>query len=250
MLTAARSQLAQGGVMRTGVNLANVLLVTGRDSATGEPTGVSPDMAGGFARHLGAELRMVPFAHPDALCEAAERGVWDVCLVGSDPSRAKVIDFTAPYAEIEATYMVPAGSPRDVPGLDAPGVRIASLRKGAYDLWLQRNLRFASLVHAESLDESYDLFHAQGLDALAGLRSKLTADLGKHPGLYRVLRERFMAVEQAMGCIRPRSSGGTSPGHDVLRRWVEDAKRSGFVEERMRAHGVDGHLAVPPPAAE
>jgi polar amino acid transport system substrate-binding protein len=38
------SQLAPTGVLRAGINLGNFLLVTGR-GPSGDPEGVSPDMA-------------------------------------------------------------------------------------------------------------------------------------------------------------------------------------------------------------
>ena len=50
-------------------------------------------------------------ARPGAKPPAAENGVWDIGLIGAEPQRAEKITFTAAYAEIEATYLVPAGSP-------------------------------------------------------------------------------------------------------------------------------------------
>ena len=39
-----KAELAPHGVLRAGINLSNFLLVTGR-SGSGDPVGVSPDMA-------------------------------------------------------------------------------------------------------------------------------------------------------------------------------------------------------------
>merc|ERR1712113_750406 len=111
--------------------------------------------------------------------------------IGADPDRAAKIDFTHAYCEIQATYMVPVESTLTVADMDREGIRIASKRKGAFDLWLQRNLKHAELVQADTLDGSYDTFHKERLDALACLRPKLLSDLSKHPGLYRVLDGHF-----------------------------------------------------------
>ena len=41
--------------------------------------------------------------------DAAKAGAWDMAFLAIDPGRADQIDFTAPYIEIEGTYLVPAG---------------------------------------------------------------------------------------------------------------------------------------------
>ncbi|MGC2076988.1 MAG: transporter substrate-binding domain-containing protein [Xanthobacteraceae bacterium] len=102
------SELASTGVLRAGINLSNFLLVTGR-SATGDPQGVAPDLAGEIASRLGVPIKYVPFKSPGELADAAGTGVWDIGLIGAEPQRAEKIVFTAAYCEIEATYLVPAG---------------------------------------------------------------------------------------------------------------------------------------------
>ena len=106
----ARAELAPTGVLRAGINLSNFLLVTGR-SAKSEPVGVAPDMAKEIAASLGVPVTYVPFKSPGELADQAGKNVWDIGLIGAEPQRAAVITFTAAYVEIEATYMVPAGSP-------------------------------------------------------------------------------------------------------------------------------------------
>jgi len=50
-----------------------------------------------------------------------------------------------PLTEIEATYLVPAGSPiKSVSEVDRPGIRIVSPAKSAYDLYLSRTIKQAS----------------------------------------------------------------------------------------------------------
>jgi len=120
LVAAARAQLAPSGALRAGINLSNILLVTGRGPG-GEPCGVAPDLAAELAKRLGVQAQLVPFPHPDKLCDAACDGVWDVALVGADPARAARIDFTAAYCEIQATYMVPESSPsKTLADVDSP----------------------------------------------------------------------------------------------------------------------------------
>ena len=103
------SELAPTGVLRAGINMSNFLLVTGK-SASGDPQGVSPDMAAEIAERLGVPVNYVPFERPSKLADAAGTNAWDIGLIGAEPQRAEKITFTAAYCEIEATYLVPPGS--------------------------------------------------------------------------------------------------------------------------------------------
>src|SRR5271155_3615267 len=175
----ARAELAPTGVLRAGINLSNFLLVTGR-SANSDPIGVAPDMAHEIAASLGVPVTYVPFKTPGELADQAGKNVWDIGLIGAEPQRAEKIAFTVAYAEIEATYMVPPGSPlKTIADVDKPGVRIAVTARSAYGLWLERNIAHATLIQSNSLDAAYEQFAAEKLDALAGLRPRLLSDLGK-----------------------------------------------------------------------
>src|SRR5580765_7519816 len=120
----ARAELAPTGVLRAGINLSNFLLVTGR-SANGDPEGVAPDMAAAIAKSLGVGVKLVPYKSPGELGDAVGSNAWDIGLIGAEPQRAEKIAFTAAYVEIEATYLVPAGSPiTQISQVDRPGGRI------------------------------------------------------------------------------------------------------------------------------
>src|SRR4051812_20324036 len=178
----AKAELAPTGVLRAGINLLNFLLVTGK-SASGDPEGVAPDMARAIADKLGVPVKYVPFPKPGELADQAGRDVWDIGLIGAEPARAEKIAFSAAYAEIEATYMVPPGSAlKTIADVDQPGVRIAVTARSAYDLWLERNIANATLVRSNSLDAAYEQFAAEKLDALAGLRPRLLSDVARMPG--------------------------------------------------------------------
>ena len=87
-------------------------------------------------------------------------------MLGAGPQRAKVISFTPAYAEIEATYLVKSESPlHTVEAVNAPGIRISVTERTAYGLWLERNIRHASLIRSGTLDEALKTFVDQSLDA-------------------------------------------------------------------------------------
>lgn len=235
------AQLAPTGVLRAGINMSNFLLVTGR-GPNGEPDGVSPGMARAVAERLGVPVQYVPFPKPGELADAVGTGVWDIGLIGAEPQRAEKIAFSAAYAEIEATYMVPAGSPiTSIAEVDRPGVRISVTARAAYELWLARNIKHATLVHADSLDGSMKLFVEQGLEALAGLKPKLLTDVTTIPGA-RILDGQFSAVQQAIGTARANTEAAA-----FLAAFVEEAKASGLVARLIAQHQVRG-LSVAPPA--
>lgn len=238
MLEKARSELAPTGVLRAAINLSNFLLVSGK-TAAGEPLGVSPDMARAVAERLGVPLEYVLFDTPGELADAAGENIWDIGNIGAEPERAKTIAFSAAYAEIEATYLVPAGSSiQSVDAADREGVRIGVYGRSAYGLWLSDHIERAELVEAEGVEASFEAFVEQGLEALAGLRSRLVKDVERVPGA-RILAGQFTAVQQAIGTSPERQVGAA-----FLRDFVEEAKRSGLVANLIAKHGVVGQLEV------
>ena len=242
MLEQVRTELAPTGVLRAAINLSNFLLVTGK-TPEGDPQGVSPDMAQEVADRLGVGLELISYKTPGELADAAAEDVWDIGNIGAEASRAKTITFTAAYAEIQATYLVPAGSPiQSVDEVDREGVRIGVYGRSAYGLWLSGNVEHAELVKTDGIDASFGMFVEQKLDALAGLRPRLIEDVEKLPGA-RILDGQFTAVQQAIG---------TKPDRPVaaafLSDFVEEAKASGLVAELIDKYGVVGQLTVAPPA--
>ena len=200
------AQLAPTGTLRAGINMSNFLLVTGK-AANGDPQGVSPDMARAIADRLGVPMTLVPFKTPGELADAAGTGAWDIGNIGAEPQRAKTIDFTAAYVEIEATYLVPAGSPlQSIADVDKAGIRIAFPPRSAYGLYLSNNIEHAELVPAEGSGAVFELFVNEKLDALAGLRPGLIGDVEKLPGS-RMLDGQFSAVQQAVGTAKGNDAG-------------------------------------------
>ncbi len=241
MSTEARRELAPTGVLRAGINLSNSLLVTGR-GPSGEPTGIAPDMARAIADELGVALNYVSFADPGALADEAAKGVWDIGLIGAEPQRAERILFSPAYVEIPATYLLPPGSSlRTIADVDTSGVRISSTARTAYDLWLERNIVRAALVRSSSIDEAFEKFVSDRLEALAGLRPRLTLDLAKVPA-GRILDGQFMSVQQSIGTAR-----GNTAGAEFIRQAVETMKASGYVAGLIEKHKVHG-LSVAPKA--
>ena len=231
-------QLAPHGVLRAGVNLGNILLVTGRMD-TGDPVGVSPDMARVLADRLGVPIQYVSYPSPGAVADDVAEDAWDIGLIAVEPKRSETVTFSPAYAEIEATYLVPAGSTVTSPSdLDIPGMRIAVSDRSAYDLYLSRTLQHATLERGEGLAGTVDLFVAEGLDALAGLRPALLENAEKIADT-RVLDGRFTTVRQAIG-VSPRNMAAAAFVADFVREMRADGTVQSFIDR----HGQTGRLQV------
>lgn len=237
-MQAAIADLAPDGTIKAAINLGNSVLAQ-RDQATGALGGVSVDIATELGRRLQVPVELVPFESAGSVAGAASMGAWTIAFLAIDPARAVDIDYTTPYVVIEATYVVPADSElRTIAEVDRQGVRIAVSNNSAYDLYLKRHIRHATLVRAASPAESLAMFLQDRLEAAAGVRQPLERFATEHPGL-RVLEGRFTGIEQAM-CV-PKGRGA---GVDCLQRFLDDVKTSGFVADGLRKSGQDEHLAT------
>ena len=238
-LADARAELAGStGALRAAINLGNPILA-GRDAA-GEPSGVSVDLAREAARRLGLPLQLVPFDSAGAVVEAIKARQVDMAFVAIDPVRAADAAYTAPYVVIEGAYLVRDASPlQRNDEVDRPGTRVAVGRGSAYDLFLTRELKAATLVRAPTSPAVTDLFLAQRLDVAAGVRQQLEADAARVGGV-RLLPGRFMVIEQAMAV-----PAGNLAAQAWLAGFVEEMKASGFVAASLRRHGIVGAQVAP-----
>jgi polar amino acid transport system substrate-binding protein len=237
--SAAGADLAPTGKLRAGINYGNFILAR-KDPSTGESRGVAIDLARELGRRLGASVELVAYETVAAMVDAARAGAWDIAFLGIDPARAGEISFSPAYLEIEATYLVPAGSPlRVVADVDRDGVRVAAPARANYELFLSRHLQRAQLVRAPSAEAAFDLLATAKADALAGLKQALIGLADRLPGS-RMLDGRFMAVQQAIGVPK-----GRDAGLPYLRDFVEDAKASGLVGRAIEQTGARGVSVAP-----
>jgi polar amino acid transport system substrate-binding protein len=236
---AARSELAPTGKLRVGINYGNFLLVN-KDPASGGYRGIAVDLGRELGRRLGVPVEVVAFETAGKLADAVKADAWDVAFLGNEPQRAGEIAFSPAYLEIEAGYLVPAGSPiLTIADVDHEGVRIAVAAKSAYDLYLSRNLKHAQLVRAQGIDASYDIFVRDELEVLSGLKPRLATDCAKLPGS-RVLEGSFTAVQQSVGTPQGRPSAAK-----YLGEFAKDVKTSGFVAQSIARHAVRGVSVAP-----
>lgn len=229
--------LAPTGKVRAAINFGNAVLAQ-KDSATGEPRGVSVDLARELGRRVGLPVELVTFDAAGKVFEAIKAGAWDIAFLAIDPARAAEISFTAPYVVIEGTYLVRADSPlRTIEDVDREGVRVAVGKNAAYDLYLTRTLKHAQLIRASTSPGAIELFLTDQLEAAAGVKQPLVEFAKANPNV-RVMEGRFMVIDQAMGTPKDREVGAR-----YLGIYVEEMKATGFVAEALRRSGVDATVA-------
>lgn len=228
------------GKLRASINLGNPILAN-KDQSTGQPFGVSVDLANEFAKLLGVDIELVVFDAAGKSVEAVKNEEADIGFFAINPLRGEGISFTAPYVLIEGSYLVRNESPirtnEEVDNSD----HIVTVGKGsAYDLFLTRELKNAKILRAPTSPTVVDVFIEQNLDVAAGVKQQLESDTLRFPGL-RLLPGRFMVIQQAMGT--PKSRGDAAA--KLLANFVEEMKGSGFVAKSLIKHGIQGASVAP-----
>jgi polar amino acid transport system substrate-binding protein len=232
-------QSAPTGTLRAAINQGNTVLA--QKGPNGEPMGITVDLARELARRLGVPVELITFDAAGKVFGALKRGVWDIAFLAVEPVRAAEIDFTAPYVLIEGTYMVRKDSPlQKIEDVDRAGVRIAVATGSAYDLYLSRTIKNATLVRAPTGPEAMAMFVRDRLEACGGVKQPLVEIAARNPSL-KVMDGRFMAIRQAMGMPRGRPAAA-----EYLRGFVEEMKASGFCAEALHRSNQPDAVVAPP----
>ncbi|GAA4351492.1 ABC transporter substrate-binding protein [Variovorax defluvii] len=233
------SAFAPTGRLRASINLGNPILAN--KDAAGQPVGVSIDLARAFAERLGVACELVVFDTAGKSVDAVKAEQADIGFFAIDPLRGEGIRFTAPYVLIEGAYLVRDDSPlKDNAEVDQPGRSVMVGKGSAYDLYLTRELKAATILRAPSSPAVVDAFLAENAEVAAGVKQQLEADAARLGGL-RLLPGRFMVIQQAMGT--PASRGEAAQA--ALADFVETMKASGFVGQALKRHGIQGAAVAP-----
>jgi polar amino acid transport system substrate-binding protein len=230
------SDLVPGGVLRAAINLGNPVLAQGTVAA---PAGVTVDIARELGARLGVPVGLVCCVAARESFEAMVRGRADICFMAIEPARAAEVAFTAPYVVIDGVYVVREDSGFTTPAdVDREQVRIGVKEGSAYDLFLSRTLRHATVVRGP---DGIGVFSEQSLEAGAGIRQPVSGFAARTPG-FRVIDERFMQIRQAVGVTRTHAPGTVR----FLAAVIEELKASGFISDALRRSGQDSALVAPP----
>jgi polar amino acid transport system substrate-binding protein len=226
--------LAPTGMLRASINLGNPVLAS-LDPATGHPVGVSVDLATELARRLRVPLDMVVSRSAGDSVDKVDNQQADIGFFAVDPARGAQIAFTEPYVLIEGFYLVRDDSPIHTNAqVDQPGITVAVGKGSAYDLFLSRELHYATIVRVPTSPAVVQAFLDQHLTVAAGVRQQLERDAAKAGGV-RLLDQRFMVIRQAMGVAKSRGNAAAQ----YLAGFVQEMRISGFVARSLAKHHID-----------
>ena len=231
---------APAGRLRAALNLGNPILVN-KDVSSGQPFGVSVDLARALAEQLGLALELQSFDTASQSVQALEQERADIGFFAIDPARGADIAFTAAYVLIEGCYLVRQDSPLSAnEQVDQSANRVAVGKGSAYDLFLSRHLKQAQILRFADAPAVMEAFLDQGLEVAAGIKQQMQAQAQSRPGL-RLLPGRFMQIQQAMGLAKSRGPQAAV----FLSAFVEVKKSEGFVAQAMARHGIEGAEVAP-----
>jgi polar amino acid transport system substrate-binding protein len=226
--------LAPTGKLRATINLGNMVLAQGTPDA---PRGITVDLSRELARRLGVPVEFTCFDAAGKAFDAFKAGNLDIIFLAIEPVRANEIAFSEPYVLIEGVYMVPKDSVvKSNDDIDRAGIRIGVNKGSAYDLFLSRTLKAATLVRG---DDGIQVFAKDKLDAAAGVKQPMAIYANSHPDV-RLLDGRFMEIRQAMGVAKGKDAGAA-----YLRAFVEELKGNGFVAEALKRSNQPDAVVAP-----
>jgi polar amino acid transport system substrate-binding protein len=216
--------LTPTGKLRVGLYLGSPLSLI-EDPATGERNGVGFELGREFARRLGVAYDPVVYKQNGEVISALKSGNVDILFTNATPARAKEIDFTQPYLEMDAGYLVSGGSPiTTFDDVDRPGVRVVVVEGST------------SVVKLPAFDGGVDLLELGKADVFATNKTILFELADKLPGS-RVLDGRYGVEQIAMGMAQ-----GKGPTLAYAREFITAAVSGGLVKsaaERARVRGAN-----------
>ena len=234
-----RQALTPTGKLRVGILTGNPMH-TIKDPATGELKGTAIDIGKELARRIGVPFEIVSYTSIASVIGSVNSNHWDVVFFGMNPTTMKLLDFSAPYMEAEASYLVrPGSSISALSDVDRPGIRIAVPSKGGADVFLTRTLKNATLVRVSTINDGLEALKSGNADAFAALKTLLFPGMERVPGS-RVLDGRLFAEPIGIGVPKGRALAAA-----YVRRYVADVKSEGLVKRSIEKAGLRGLVVAP-----
>ena len=232
---AARAELAPHGKLRLAFPVASALYVT-KDPATGALKGLSLDLGEALAARLGVPFEPLPCPSVRDLLAATGADRWDIATIIMEAEREKTFDYSKPYLEADSTYLVPAGSAiHTVAEADKSGTRIGVAENSAFDNFLSREIKHATLVRYPGVGAAFEGLRANESDAVAAPRQVLAAAQGKFPES-RILDDWFDLAR--VGVVVPK--GRQAIGLAYVNAFLSEAISLGWMAQAIERAGVKG----------
>ena len=231
--------IAPKNVLRIGINMSNFLLVN-KDSTFSKPEGLSPEIGKLLAKELGINYEFVTFKNPGLLADAIDYDKWDVGNFAFEKKRAEIIDFSNPYVNIDANFLLRKNSEiNQNHDVDNKNNKIAVVNRSAYDLWLSDNYKKAKIIRAKTIIETHNLFYNQDVNILAGLKPKLLEEL-KNNNEFKLIDEPFTFIKQSIGIKK-----GKTKAIDFINNFVSKKIKDGTIKSLLEKYELVDKLSIP-----
>jgi polar amino acid transport system substrate-binding protein len=219
-----------------------VALYTGTPTSvlsSGDLRGVGYDLGKQLARRLKVPFEPILFGKNADVLEAVKAGRADVAFTNASAERAKDMDFTQPYLDIELGYLARKNSPvTALTNVDRSGVRVGVTAKSSSEAILSRNLKQAQVVPVETVEIGIQMLLAGSLDLYATNKATLFEMSDKLPGS-QVLDGSWGVERHALAIPK-----GRDRGLPYVRSFIADAVASGLVRTAVDRAGLRGAAVV------
>ncbi len=239
---AMREALTPTGTLRAAFLGRNPVQVR-VDPQTGEVTGPAADVARELGRRIGVSVTIQLLSDVPAVIDAVSNGSADIGFIAYDTTRAQRVAFTQAYVYGHNSYIVRADWPINTfADADREGTRIAANLGNAVDLFLDRTLENAELVHlarGTPDEEAARMLLAGEIDAYAANKQRLAAVVASEPRV-RVLDGSVLPVEQSIVVAQENEAVVSR-----LDLFIDELRASGFLQEIVDRYMIAGVEVAP-----
>jgi polar amino acid transport system substrate-binding protein len=216
--------------------------VQGRvDAQTGTMTGPVPDLVKELARKLGVPYTILPAQNARGVIAALNDRSADIGFLAYDETRAREVDFGAPFLVMFNSYLVSATSfIQRSADVDRAGVTVAAVKGQTQELFVSSHLKHAKvhvLATMPGQPELERVLTSGEVDAFAINRQRSLEAQAGSGGRLRALPDNFLEVDQCFVVEK-----GNRAKLEAIEQFVNEVRGSGFIKssmERARLTGVD-----------
>lgn len=223
--------LAPTGSLRVGVYAGSPSsIVQGSSPAT--TIGVGHDLGQALAARLGVPFTAVVFSSNALVLAAVKAGKVDVTFVNATEERARNMDFTTTYMNVEKSFLVPAGSPfKSLADIESANIRVGVSAGSTSAEELRPLYSHAQVIAIPTLADAEKMLDRHEIDAFA-TNDAILFEMSDHLAGSHVLPGHW-GLEHFAAAI-PK---GREAGIRYLNAFIDDAVADGTVKTAIsRAH--------------
>lgn len=236
------STLAPTGTLR-GVFLGSNPVHGRVNATTGETTGPVPDLVRELARRIGVTAKVIPAPDAAGVIAALNDGSADIGFLAYDATRAREVDFGAPFVVMLNSYLVKAGSPiQKSADVDRAGVTVAAVKGQTQELFVSRSLKNAKIRVFPTMPPQAELerlLTSGEVDVFAINRQRSLEGEAASGSKLHALADSFLEVDQCFVVAK----GGRAK-LDAIAKFMADVQASGFMKASIDRAGLTGVRAA------